>query len=63
MVDQIYGAAWLTSMVKVRCQDHEPGLGLGLGFWKAVGAGYWFIYTEFSSPRLRQLSNLVSGLQ
>ena len=39
MVDQIYGAAWLTSMVKVRCQDHEPELGLGLGFWKAAGLG------------------------
>ena len=43
MLDQVYGEAWLTSMVKVRCQDHEPGLGLGLGFWKAVGAGYWYV--------------------
>ena len=43
MVDQFYGETWLTSMVKVRCQDDEPGLGLGLGFWKAVGAGYWYI--------------------
>ena len=43
MVDQVYDEAWLTSMVKVRCQDHEPGLGLGLGFWKAVGAGYWYV--------------------
>ena len=32
MVDQVYGEAWLTSMVKVRCQLHEPGLVLGLGF-------------------------------
>ena len=34
MVDHVYGEAWLTSMVKVRCQGHEPGLGLGLGFGK-----------------------------
>ena len=32
MVDQIYGEAWLTSMVQVIRQDHEPGLGVGLGF-------------------------------
>ena len=31
MMDQAYGEALLTSMVKVRCQDNEPGLGLGLG--------------------------------
>ena len=43
MVDQFYGEAWLTSMVMVRCQVHEPGLGLGLGFWKAVGAGYRYV--------------------
>ena len=33
MMDQVYGEAWLTSIVKVRCQHHEAGLGLGLGFW------------------------------
>ena len=43
MVDQVYGEACLTSMVKVKCQDHEPGLGLGLGFWKAVEALYWYV--------------------
>ena len=43
MVDQVCGEAWMTSMVKVRCQDHEPGLGIGLGFWKAVGAGYLYV--------------------
>ena len=40
MVDQFYGEAWLTSMVKVRCQDHKPVLGLWLGFWKALAAMY-----------------------
>ena len=29
IVDQMYGEAWLMSMVKVRFQNHEPGLGLG----------------------------------
>ena len=43
MVDQVYGEAWLTSMIKVSCQNHEPGLGLGLGFWERVGAGYWYV--------------------
>ena len=43
MVDQVYGEAWLMSMDKVKCQDHEPGLGLGLGFWNAVGAGYRYV--------------------
>ena len=43
MVDPVYGDAWLTSMVKGSCQDHEPGLQLGLSFWKAVGAGYWHV--------------------
>ena len=31
---QVHSEAWLTSMNKVRCQDQEPGLGLGLGFGK-----------------------------
>ena len=52
IVDQDYGEAWLTSLVKMRCQDQEPGLGLGLGFWKAVGAGYWYVWKEGPSPRL-----------
>ena len=43
MVAQVYGEEWFPSLVKVRGQDHEPGLGLGLGFWKAVGAGYWYV--------------------
>ena len=43
MVDQVYGEARLTSKVKVRNQDHEPGLGLGLGFWEAVRVGYWYV--------------------
>ena len=43
MVDQLYGEAWLTSIVKVRCQNHEPGIGLGLVFRKAVWAGYWLV--------------------
>ena len=43
MVDQVYGEACLTSMVKVRCQDHKPGLDIGLGMWKNVGAGYWYV--------------------
>jgi len=43
MVDQVYGEARMTSMVKVRCQDPEPGVVLGLGFWKAVGAGNWYV--------------------
>ena len=43
MVDQVYGVAWLTSMLKVSCNYHEPGLGLGLGHWKALGAGYWYV--------------------
>ena len=43
MVDHVDGEAWLTSMVMVRCQEQEPGLGLGFGFWKAVGAGYWYV--------------------
>ena len=43
MVDQIFGESWLTSMDKVRCHDHEPREVLCLGFWKAVGAGYWYI--------------------
>ena len=63
MVDQFYGETWLTSMVKVRCQDDEPGLGLGLGFWKAVGAGYWYIQTEGPSPNSGQVSNSVAGFQ
>ena len=29
MVDQVYGESWMTSMVKVRCQEHEPGVVLG----------------------------------
>ena len=57
MVYQVYGEAWLTSIDKVRCQDHEPGIGLGLGFWKAVGAGNWLVYTECPSPRLGKQSN------
>ena len=32
MLDQVYVEAWFTSMFKVRCQEHEPGRGLGLGF-------------------------------
>ena len=43
MVDKVYGEAWLTTMDMVRCQEHESGLWLGLGFWKAVGAGYWYV--------------------
>ena len=43
MVDQVYGEAWLTSKVEVSCQDHEPGLGFELGFWKAVEALYWYV--------------------
>ena len=43
MVDQFHGEEWLASMVKVRCQDHEQGLGLGLGIWKAVVAAYWYV--------------------
>ena len=43
MLDQVYGEAWWTSIVKVRCQDHEPRVGLGLGFQKAVGAVYWYV--------------------
>ena len=43
MVDQVYGEACLTSIVKVRCQDHKSGTGLGLDFWKAVWAGYWLV--------------------
>ena len=38
MVDQVYGETWLTSMVEVRSHDHEPCLGLRLGFWEAVEA-------------------------
>ena len=41
MVVQVYGEVWWMSMFKVRIQDHEPGQGLRLGFWVAVGAGYW----------------------
>ena len=43
MVDQVFGEAWMTSMVQVRFQDHEPVLGIGLGFWKALGAGYLYV--------------------
>ena len=63
MLDQVYGKAWWTSMVKVRCQDHEPGLGLGLRFWKAVGAVYWYVQTEGPSLSLGKLSKSVAGLQ
>ena len=49
-------------MFKVSCQDHEPGLGLALVFWKAVGAGYCY-KTVGPSPSLAQLSNSVAGLQ
>ena len=42
MVDRVCGETWLMSKFKVRCQVHEPGLGLGLGFWKALGAWYWY---------------------
>ena len=38
---QVYDEAWLTSMFQVRCQENEPGLGLGLGIWKALEAGYF----------------------
>ena len=63
MVDPVYGEAWLTSKVKETCQDLEPGLGILLGVWKAVGAGYWYVWTEGPSPSLGQLSNSVEGLQ
>ena len=43
MMDQVYGEAWLTSMDKVRCQEHESGLGLASRFWNAVVAGYWYV--------------------
>ena len=36
MVYTFYGEAWLTSMVKGSCQDHEPGLQLGLSFWVKI---------------------------
>ena len=39
MVDQVYGEAWLMSMVKVKCQDHETGVGLFSGFGKLLGQG------------------------
>ena len=41
---QVYDDARLTSMLKVRCQDNETGIGLGLGFRKAVDAGYCYVY-------------------
>ena len=62
-MDQVYGEAWWTSMFKARCQDHEPGLRLGLGICKVVVAGYWFVETEGASPRLGRLCNSVAGLQ
>ena len=37
MVDQVYGEAWLTSMIKVSFQNHEPGIGLGLVFGNCRG--------------------------
>lgn len=36
---QVYGEAWVTSMVTVRIQVQEPGLGLGFGVWLAVHGG------------------------
>jgi len=42
MVDQVYGEAWVTSVVKVGIQDDGPGLGLGLGFWEAVEGWYFY---------------------
>lgn len=41
MVDQVNGEAWLMSMIKVCCKNHDTGLQLGLRFWEAVGVGYW----------------------
>ena len=35
---KVYDEAWLTSIFKVRCQDNETWLGLGLVFSKAVDA-------------------------
>ena len=43
MVDQVYGETWLTPMIRVSCQNHEPGLGIGSDFGEAVGAGYWYV--------------------
>ena len=43
MVDHVYGEAWVTSVVKVWCQDLGPGLDLGLGFWEAVEEWYCYV--------------------
>ena len=32
MVEQVYGEAWLTSMMKVMCQDHETRARLRVRF-------------------------------
>ena len=40
---QVYDEAWLSSLFKVRCHDRETGLGLGLRFWKAVDAQYFYV--------------------
>jgi len=43
MVDQGYCEVWVTSMVKLRCQDLGPGLGLGLRLWEAVEEEYCYV--------------------
>ena len=54
-------------MVDVNGQGEVSGtqavLGLRLRFWKPVGAGYWYVWTEGPSLILGQLSNSVAGLQ
>ena len=45
MVINVYDDALLMSMFKVMCQDNAEGLGLGVGFWKPVDAGYLYVYT------------------
>ena len=60
---QVYDEACLTSMLKVRCENNETGLGLRLGFWKAVDEPYCYVYMYGPSLMLVGLCSSFSGLE
>ena len=65
--EQDGGSGLWGGMVDVICQGEVSGtralLGLRLRFWKAVRAGYWYVWTDGPYLVLGQLCNSVAGLQ